>query len=58
MVACILTSLLLGLLVLLVTQLPEMAWIIVPSLLHGLGVGLTWNELEEPGGIQMGTRIQ
>ena len=58
MVACVLVSLLLGSLVLLVTQLPEMAWILVPFLLHGLGVGLTWTELEEPGGIQMGTRIQ
>ena len=58
MIACVLVSLLIGLLVPLVTQMPEMAWIIVPSLLHGLGVGLTWNEIEEPGGLQMGTRIQ
>ena len=58
MIACVLVSLLLGLLVLLLTQSPRLAWILLPFLLHGLGVGLTWDELEHPNGIQMGTRIE
>lgn len=33
-------------------------WTVALFLVHGLLVGLTWEEIEAPGGIQLGVRIE
>jgi len=57
-IASLLLSLILGLLFLLLTDLPMTGWSIGLSLLHGLSVGLAWDEIEKPGGLQLGVKIQ
>jgi hypothetical protein len=55
--ATILLSLLLGCLLLLVVGANVTGWAIALFLVHGLFVGLTWDDIEAPGGIQLGVRI-
>ena len=57
-IASLLLSLILGLLFLLLTNLSVTGWGIWLSLLHGLAVGLAWDEIEKPGGLQLGVKIQ
>ena len=57
-VACFLLSLVLGLSFLLLTNLPVTGWGVGLSLLHGLAVGLAWDEIEKPGGLQLGVKIE
>jgi hypothetical protein len=57
-VATLLLSLSLGLLFLALTNLPVTRWSVGLSLLHGLAVGLAWDEIEKPGGLQLGVKIQ
>ena len=54
MVACLLSSLLIGLLLVLLSISPVSPWIILPCLVHGVAVDLAWGEFEQPGGVQMG----
>ena len=56
--ACILISLVFGTLFLLLTRLGISGWGIAIVVLHGLIVGLAWDGIKEPGGFQMGTKIQ
>ena len=58
MVASFLLSLVLGLLFLVVTHLPVTGWSVGLCLLHGLAVGLAWDEMEEPDGLHLGARVQ
>jgi len=57
-IASLLLSLILSLLFLLLTNLPVTGWSIGLALLHGLSVGLAWDEIEKPGGLQLGVKIQ
>jgi hypothetical protein len=58
-VACILLSLFGGLLIAMLFELFDIiGWVIGVATIHGLVVSLTWDELEEPGGIQVGRRIE
>lgn len=57
-IACLVLSLLLGALILLVTDLPFPGWIVGLSVIHGLIVGLAWDELEDPGGLQLGVKMR
>ncbi len=37
----------------------QLSWLLVGALaIHGLIVGLAWDEIEKPGGLQMGVRIE
>jgi hypothetical protein len=58
LVACLTLSLCLGLLFLVLTGLPVTGWGVGLSLLHGLAVGLAWDEIQAPGGLQLGVKIQ
>lgn len=52
----VLFSLVLGLFFLLLTGWPVTGWGIGLTLLHGLCVGLAWDEIENPAGLQLGAR--
>lgn len=56
--ATLLLSLALGLLLHLLTDLPVSGWIIALLAIHGLVVGLAWDELENPEGFRLGVNIQ
>ena len=58
MVACMCLSLVLGLLFLWLTKITVTVWSVGLCLLHGVTVGLAWDEFEEPGGIRLGMRLQ
>jgi len=48
-----------GLTALFLFQLFDQAeWVIGLSLVHGFIVSLAWDELQTPGGIQLGTRMR
>jgi hypothetical protein len=51
---CILFSLALGSLALILVDLSTWIWIMGISFLHGLFVGLAWDDIENPGGVQLG----
>ena len=53
-----LLSLLLGSALLLLIGRNLTGWTLALFLIHGLLVGLTWDEIESPGGIQLGVRIE
>jgi hypothetical protein len=57
-VASLLLSLVLGLLFILVTGWIVTGWSIVLFLLHGLFVGLAWDEIGNPAGLQLGVKIE
>ena len=54
LVACLLLSLAFGLIPLVFISLANTAWILGASILHGLLVGLAWDDIENPGGVQLG----
>jgi hypothetical protein len=54
LILCILFSLALGSLALIFVDLSTGIWIIGISFLHGLFVGLAWDDIENPGGVQLG----
>ena len=56
--ACLMLSVGLGLLVLVVGGLRLTGWAVGLFLIHGLAVGLSWDEVGSPGGLQLGARIQ
>jgi len=58
LIASLLLSLILGLLLLLLIGSPVTGWSVGLSLLHGLAVGLAWDEIEKPGGLQLGVKIE
>ncbi len=58
LIASVVLSLALGALVLVLSRFRVTAWSIVLWLLHGLFVGLAWDEIEEPGGLRLGAKIQ
>jgi hypothetical protein len=49
-------SLVIGVLVSLLA-LPLLPVVLVLAAIHGLVVGLVWDEIEQPGGLQLGTRL-
>ena len=55
--ACLVLSLILGALILMLTNLP-LAWAAGLSILHGLAVGLAWDDIERPAGFQLGARVE
>ncbi len=56
--ACIALSVILGTTFVLVVGRGITGWMVTLFLVHGLLVGLTWDEIEAPGGIQLGVRIE
>ena len=54
LILCILFSLVLGSLALFFINLSAWFWIMGISFLHGLFVGLAWDDIENPGGVQLG----
>jgi hypothetical protein len=56
--ASILLSLTLGLLVAVIAGWRLSVWTVGLPILHGLAVGLRWNEIDEPQGFRLGSRIQ
>ena len=56
--ACLFLSLILGLLIVTLAGLSISGWSVILSLLHGLIVGLTWDEIEEPEGFRLGVKSQ
>jgi hypothetical protein len=57
-VATTLLSLGQGLVLLVVLHGPMALWSIGLFIVHGLVIGLAWDELEQPGDLQMGAHIQ
>lgn len=57
-VACILLSLLFGLALVLLVGQPVTGWSVGLSLAHGLALGLAWEEIESPGGLQLGVKVE
>ena len=57
-IGCLLFSLALGLLLLFLTKLPVTGWSVGFCFLHGLSVGLAWDEIETPRGLYLGVEIQ
>lgn len=57
-IACILISMILGLTLFWITNLVASTWIMILMCLHGLIIGLAWDEIAIPGGFQMGARIE
>lgn len=55
--ACLVLSLILGMLIVVLTNLP-LAWAAGLSILHGLAVGLAWDDIERPLGFQLGARVE
>jgi len=56
--ATILLSLLQGFVLLFLLHWPIAVWNVGLFVLHGLLVGLAWDEMEHPGDLQMGAHIQ
>jgi hypothetical protein len=56
--ACSLLSLGLGVILLLLIRGRVTGWGLGLCLLHGLAVALAWDEIEDPGGLQLGTRTE
>jgi hypothetical protein len=56
--ATLLLSAAIGIAILLVTHLPFNGWSATVIVIHGLAVGLAWDEIASPGGLQLGERIQ
>jgi hypothetical protein len=57
-VASALLSIVMGSLLMFVIGLPVTVWSVGLCLLHGLAVGLAWDEVEAPEGLRLGARIQ
>jgi hypothetical protein len=57
-IASTILSLILGLLLLALLNLPLTEWSVGLCFLHGLAVGLAWDEIERPGGLQLGAETQ
>ncbi len=55
--ATVLLSLVFVLGALLLLQISVSVWSIVPTALHGLIVGLLWDDLVQPGELQMGIKL-
>jgi hypothetical protein len=51
-------SLVMGVLFLLLTNGQLTGWIVVFIVLHGLVVGIIWDDIQYPGELQLGTKIQ
>jgi hypothetical protein len=56
--ACLLLSFCLGLVLLTLVKPNNPFWILGTSILHGLAVGIAWDELGEPDGLRLGTRLE
>jgi hypothetical protein len=57
-VACALLSLVLGTILLFLVRGGITGWGVGMCLVHGLAVALAWDEIEAPGGLQLGTKLQ
>ena len=58
LVASLLLSIILGLLLFLLISMPITGWSVGISIFHGLLVGLAWDEIAEPGGLQLGVHSE
>jgi hypothetical protein len=58
LLSCIALSTLIGLLLLIITNFPISGWVLGVLILHGLLVGLAWNDFEDPDGIYLGRKIE
>jgi hypothetical protein len=58
LIACVLLSLTICALILILADFHWSVWIFLISLFHGLSIGLAWDEIEKPGGLQLGVKIQ
>lgn len=56
--AAVVASLVLGLSLICLTNLPINGWGVGLALLHGLTVGSAWDEIESPRGLQLGVEIE
>ena len=54
---CVLFSLIIGVLPMALLDPSWSLWILVFCVLHGLFIGLAWDDIENPGGIQFGRRV-
>lgn len=57
-VASTILSTVIGIAIHLVAEWPLWWWSVGLCVLHGLCVGLAWDEIERPGGVQVGVRLQ
>jgi hypothetical protein len=57
-IASLLLSMVLGWLFTLLAEVPVVGWEIVLFILHGLFVGLAWDEIGDPAGLQLGVKIE
>lgn len=55
---CALLSVTFGLIVIMLTNTPLVGWVLGAFGLHGLIVGLAWDDIEHPGGIRLGRRLE
>ena len=55
---CVLLSTTIWVLILLLTWFSLPIWSITLPILHGLTLGLFWDEFEKPGGLRLGIKIQ
>jgi len=58
LVTSLIFSVALGILVVYLADPIAIEWVIIPAMLHGLIVGLAWDKLLQPGGLQLGVEIQ
>lgn len=57
LIGCVLISLTIFTLIFLILGARWSVWFFLIPLLHGLSVGLAWDEIEKPGGLQLGVKI-
>ena len=57
-VSCLVLSLVLGSLLFMLVSVRVTGLSLALFLFHGLAVGLAWDEIEEPGGLQLGVKLQ
>ncbi|MBN1536196.1 MAG: hypothetical protein JW908_05645 [Anaerolineales bacterium] len=57
LIACILISLTIFTVIFLVFGAHWSGWLFLIPIVHGLAVGLAWDEIEKPGGLQLGVKI-
>lgn len=55
---CLLLSVTVGLVVIMLTNTALVGWVLGCCALHGLFVGLAWDDIENPGGIRLGRRLE
>lgn len=57
-IASVVLSSAFGLSILAFTGLPVSGWVLIICVLHGLTIGLAWDEVEEPDGLKLGEKSE